>query len=258
MQLLELRRVEVRYQKEAAVKNISFGLEQGEILGIAGESGSGKSTILKAVMGLLSPWGLLTAGDILYRGCSLPKMNREELRAVRGPEIGMIFQNSAASLCPVRIIGSQLYEILRQHGKISKKQMEDEAELLLDMLKLYKGRELLKRYPFELSAGMSQRIGIMMAMMMKPRLLLADEPTSALDVVAQAEVVKALLELKETRNTSMVVVSHHLGMLSQLADCILVLKDGRMVEYGRIRDVLVSPKEAYTKELIQAALLELD
>lgn len=252
--LLQVKDLTVACQGKTVVRDIRFSLEKGEILGIVGESGSGKSTILKAVMGILGEEHTITKGEILYKGRNLLELNERERRKISGPEIGMIFQDTKASLCPVRRVESQIYEALAEHEKITKKEAKKRAELLLKKLGFTECERVLKSYPFELSGGMSQRVGIGMAMLLSPELLLADEPTSALDVTVQKQVVEKLLELRKEEETAMAVVTHNIGVVRAMADQVLVLKDGCMVEYGRKEEVLDQPKEAYTRQLLSAVL----
>ena len=252
--LLEVRELTVACQGKTVVRDICFSLKKGEILGIVGESGSGKSTILKAVMGILGEEYTITKGEILYKGNNLLELSRREKRKISGPEIGMIFQDTKASLCPVRRVESQIYEALAEHETVTKKEARNRAELLLKKLGFAEGERVLKSYPFELSGGMSQRVGICMAMLLSPALLLADEPTSALDVTVQKQVVEKLLELRREEGTARAGVSHNSGVGRAMADQVLVLKEGCMVEYGRLEEVLEHPKEAYTRQLLSSAL----
>ena len=252
--LLEVKELTVACQGKTVIRDICFSLKKGEILGIVGESGSGKSTILKAVMGILGEEYTITKGEILYKGNNLLELSRREKRKISGPEIGMIFQDTKASLCPVRRVESQIYEALAEHETVTKKEARNRAELLLKKLGFAEGERVLKSYPFELSGGMSQRVGICMAMLLSPALLLADEPTSALDVTLQKQVVEKLLELRKEEGTAMAVVTHNIGVVRAMADQVLVLKEGCMVEYGRLEEVLEHPKEAYTRQLLSSAL----
>ena len=252
--LLEVKELTVACQGKTVIRDICFSLKKGEILGIVGESGSGKSTILKAVMGILGEEYTITKGEILYKGNNLLELSRREKRKISGPEIGMIFQDTKASLCPVRRVESQIYEALAEHETVTKKEARNRAELLLKKLGFAEGERILKSYPFELSGGMSQRVGICMAMLLSPALLLADEPTSALDVTVQKQVVEKLLELRKEEGTAMAVVTHNIGVVRAMADQVLVLKEGCIVEYGRLEEVMEHPKEAYTRQLLSSAL----
>lgn len=250
--LLRFDRVEISYDGCPAVQDVSLSLQEGEILAIVGESGSGKSTIIKAAMGLLGRSGAITRGDILYRGKSLTGLSPEELRRINGPELGMIFQDSGSSFCPVRTIGAQLYESVAAHETVTKKAFENSALDLLEKLGFEDGNRILKSYPFELSGGMQQRVGIAAAMLLKPSVLLADEPTSALDVFAQKQAVREMMLLRELFDTSIILVTHNIGVAGAMADNVLVLKDGRVAEYGETQRVFSAPENDYTKKLMAA------
>ena len=250
--LLRYDSVEVCYNGRPAAEEISFTLRPGEILGIAGESGSGKSTIIRAAMGLLGRNGMVTRGDIWFQGKNLPDLSRKEMEKIRGAGIGMVFQDAAASFCPVRTIGSQLGDVMAAHGRAGKNRWEERALELLEKLGLPDGRKILDSYPFQLSGGMNQRVGIAAAMLLNPAVLLADEPTSALDVTVQKQAVEEMLLTRQLYGTAIIIVSHNMGVISAMADSVLILKEGRMVEYGPARQVLERPREAYTRELLAA------
>lgn len=252
MALLRYEHVDISYNGNLTVKDVNFTLEQGEILGIVGESGCGKSTLIKGAMGLLGNSGLVTRGDIWYKDKNLPDLSPRELRKINGPEIGMIFQSSGSSFCPIRTVGAQLYEIMKEHQKISKKDFREYALELLGKLGFEDGQRILNSYPFELSGGMQQRVGIAAAMLLNPSVLMADEPTSALDVSVQKQVVEEMLLLRETFGTSIMLVAHNIGVIGAMADKVLVLKDGEVVEYGETKQVLTNPQAEYTKKLLAA------
>lgn len=250
--LLEYRQTDVCYGGVRAVRGVSFTLHAGEILGVVGESGCGKSTLLRAAMGLLGPGGLVTGGKILYRGENLPDLSRRARRRLNGPELGMIFQSAGSSFCPVRRVGDQLYEMMRAHGPMEKRAFRQQAGALLDRLGLEDGPRILNSYPFELSGGMQQRVGIAAAMLLSPGVLLADEPTSALDVTLQKQVVEEMRMVRDTFGTAIVLVAHNLGVIGAMADNVLVLKDGKTVEYGKTGGVLANPQADYTRALLAA------
>ena len=252
--LLEIQQIEVRYGERVVVQDVSFSLEAGEILGIVGESGSGKSTIIKAAMGLLDSRKAVTKGSIYYKGQNVLDANAEDMRKMRGAEMGMIFQNTGASLCPVRSIKDQLYESVAQHEKVSRKEVYQRALQLFDKMRLTDGERILNSYPFELSGGMNQRVGIMLAMILKPDLLFADEPTSALDVTVQAQVIKEMLKMRDLYHTGTVIVTHNIGVVEYMADKIAVMHQGRLIEYGKTKDIIYHPKKEYTKKLLGAVL----
>lgn len=251
-ELLRYDHVDISYNGFLAVKDVSFTLEPGEILGIVGESGCGKSTLIKAAMGLLGNDGMVTRGDIWYKGKNLPDLPPKELRRLNGPELGMIFQSAGSSFCPIRTIGAQLYETMTEHEKTSKAEFLDRAMELLGKLGFEDGKRVLGSYPFELSGGMQQRVGIAAAMLLNPSVLLADEPTSALDVSVQKQVVEEMLLVRETFGTAILLVAHNIGVIGAMADKVLVMKNGEAVEYGDTRQVLGSPQAAYTRQLLSA------
>lgn len=250
--LLSYQSVEVSFNGQAVTHDVSFSLHAGEILGIVGESGSGKSTLLKAAMGLLGSSGMVTRGDILFGGKNLPDLTESELRSVCGAQIGMIFQDSGASLCPIRTIGAQIYESMSAHMEITKEQAKDKALALFEKLQFKNGQRIWDSYPFELSGGMNQRAGIAIAMLMEPKVLLADEPTSALDMAVQKQVVEEMLRLRELFGTAIILVTHDIGVVSAMADTVLVLKQGQVMEYGKADKVLQTPQNDYTRQLLAA------
>ena len=251
-ELLSFEHVEISYGDTPVVRDVSFSVEPGEILGLVGESGSGKSTLIKAAMGLLGTGGLVTKGDILFEGKNIPDLPEKELRKIRGAGIGMIFQDAGASLCPIRTIGEQICESMSAHFTISKAEAREKAYALFERLHFRDSRRIWDSYPFELSGGMNQRAGIAMAMLMGPAVLLADEPTSALDVVIQKQVVLEMKQLRDLFSTAIILVTHDIGVVSAMADRVLVLKEGQMMEYGPARQVLESPRNNYTKKLLAA------
>ena len=250
--LLTYRSVEVSFNGRAVTHDVSFTLHAGEILGIVGESGNGKSTLLKAAMGLLGNDGLVTKGDIWFKGKDLPDLPEKELRKICGAGIGMIFQDAGASLCPIRTIGEQIYESMSAHMEITRSQAREKALALFEKLQFKDGQRIWNSYPFELSGGMNQRAGIAIAMLMEPPVLLADEPTSALDVAVQKQVIEEMLHLRELFGTAIILVTHDIGVVSAMADTVLVLKDGRIMEFGTAQQVLREPRDAYTRKLLAA------
>lgn len=251
-ELLKYQSVDVCYNGKSVVQDISFSLKKGEILGIAGESGSGKSTIIKAALGILGQGGMVTKGDIWFAGKNLPDLSEKDMQKIRGAQIGMIFQDAGASLCPIRKIKDQIRESMEAHQKTTKEEAGERALELFEKLGFRDGQRILESYPFEMSGGMNQRIGIAIAMLMNPSLLLADEPTSALDVSVQKQAVEEMLMLRETYGTAIALVTHNIGVISAMADQVMILRGGRIVEYGSAAQVLQDPKEEYTKELLAA------
>lgn len=244
--------VEISFDGEAVVHDVSFSLTPGEILGLVGESGSGKSTLIKAAMGLLGSGGLVTRGNICYMGQNILDISEKEKRKIRGAGIGMIFQDAGASLCPIRTIGDQIYESMRAHKKVSRNEAKDRAMELFEKLNFKDSQRVWDSYPFELSGGMNQRAGIAISMLMNPPILLADEPTSALDVSVQRQAVREMLKLRELFGTAIIIVTHDIGVVRAMADTVLVLKNGKTVEYGEAEKVLNHPQDPYTKKLLAA------
>ena len=246
--LLAVRNLTVSYGEKQAVRGVNFCLHRGEILVLAGESGSGKSTILRAVMGILD--ASVCTGEILWEGTDVLQLAKDARRKLAGEEIAMVFQNAGASFCPVRTIGSQLYESVCAHRAWSYAEFRERAEALMVQMQL--PRAVLDEYPFRLSGGMAQRAGIAAAMLLQPKLILADEPTSALDALTQVRVAKELMALRRRTGVAMLLVTHHMGLAYYMADRILVLRRGEMVEQGTREEIFRHPKEAYTKDLIAA------
>lgn len=251
-EIIRYDHVDISYNGKLAVHDVSFSAGEGEILGIVGESGSGKSTLIKAAMGLLGRDGLVTRGDIWYRGLDLPDLPQKEMMKICGPEIGMIFQAAGSSFCPIRTVRSQLYEAVSEHQKTTKAEFEERAGELLSKFGFADPKRVLDSYPFELSGGMQQRVGIASAMLLNPKILMADEPTSALDVSVQKQVVEEMLMVREVFGTTILLVTHNLGVINAMADNVLILNKGEAVEYGSAKDVLAAPQAEYTVKLLSA------
>lgn len=250
--ILTYESVEISFNGKAVVHDINFSLKPGEILGLVGESGSGKSTLIKAAMSLLGSDGMVTKGDIQYMGQDILDISEREKRKIRGAKIGMIFQDAEASLCPIRTIGEQIYESMCAHTRITRSEAKNRTMELFDKLDFKDSQRVWDSYPFELSGGMNQRVCIAIAMLMNPPILLADEPTSALDVSVQQQVIKEMLKLRELFGTSIIIVTHDIGVVRAMADTVLVLKKGNAIEYGPTRNVLEHPQDPYTKQLLAA------
>ena len=253
-EVIRYEHVDISYKGKRVVHDVSFSVEKGEILGIVGESGSGKSTLIKAAMGLLGKDGLVTRGDIWYKGMDLPDLKSREMRKLCGPELGMIFQTAGSSFCPIRTVRAQLYEFMTEHKKIKADVFENQAEELLEKFGFEDPKRVLDSYPFELSGGMNQRVGICAAMIMHPNLLLADEPTSALDVTVQKQVVEELLMMRKEYQTAMILVTHNIGVVRAMADRILVLQNGTVRDYGETKNVLDHSQDPYTQKLMNSVL----
>lgn len=251
-EIIRYEHVDICYNGRRVVHDVSFSLQEGEILGIAGESGSGKSTLLKAAMGLLGRDGLVTRGDIWYQGKDLPDLPEKEMRALCGAEIGMIFQMAGSSFLSIRTVRAQLLEMMAAHGHTDETAVDMQAQELLAKFGFSEPKRILESYPFELSGGMQQRVGVAAAMLLKPKILLADEPTSALDVTVQKQVIEEMMLAREMFGTAILLVTHNIGVIRRMADKMLVMKDGEMMEYGEVGDILKKPESDYTKKLLAA------
>ena len=252
MALLEINNVDISYGKRVIVKNCSLTLDGGEICSIVGESGSGKTTVIRAVLGLLAGGGKVTAGDIIYEGRSLLTLSPAEWRELRGHDISMIFQDSGAMMNQTRLIGNSYVEYILTHESISKKEAWDKGAEMLGRMRLPDPDRIMNSYPFQLSGGQRQRVGIAMGMTYQPRLLLADEPTSALDVTTQAQIVRQMMELRDEYGTSIIIVTHDIGVAAYMADKLVVMKNGLIEDQGSRQHVLLETDNAYTKKLMDA------
>lgn len=255
-EVLAYHQVAVTYQGRAVLHDVSVTLHAGEILGVVGQSGCGKSTLLRAAMGLLGPGGRVSRGRICLEGENLLERTPREMEKLRGAKLGLLMQNPQGAFCPVRTLGSQMAETLRAHRSISKSQAREKALELMAQLGLSDGARIWNSYPFQLSGGMLQRVAMALAMLLEPVVLLADEPTSALDCVAQNQVLMQLCKLREMYHTAMVVVSHDMGVVSTLADTVLVVHQDAPVEYGPAQEVLCHPQHPHTRQLLAASRME--
>ncbi|MCD8395843.1 MAG: ABC transporter ATP-binding protein [Lachnospiraceae bacterium] len=254
MDLLKIQDITVRYgdNPKPTIEHFSLSMKEGEVVSVVGESGSGKTTVIRAVLGLLPGGGAVEAGDILFEDRSLLKLSKAEWRELRGSKISMIFQDSGAMINPIRKIGSQYVEYIRTHEKISKKDAFEKGVTMLERMRLPDGRNIMNSYPFQLSGGMRQRVGIAMAMTFSPKLLLADEPTSALDVTTQAQIVRQIMELRDEFHTSVIIVTHNIGVAAYMADQLVVMQHGKVVDAGTRDEVMKHPTSEYTKNLLAA------
>lgn len=248
--MLQVKNLCIAYGEKEIVHGINFSVAHGEIFIIGGESGSGKSTILKSVAGILSS-GKITGGQIFFSGKNITNLNSDERRKLAGAEIGFIFQNATASFCPIRKIGEQIFESVQAHKNWNYEEFLKRAKNIMQNINLEE--TALEKYPFQLSGGMGQRAGILAAMILEPKILLADEPTSALDPETQASVVEEFLKLRKSYGVSIVMVTHNLEIAKYMADKILILRDGKIIEFGTAGEIFNSPQENYTKELINAS-----
>ena len=257
MEILRLEHASVTYDGEHnAVEDVSFSVEEGQIIGIVGESGSGKSTMLHSLVGLL-PRGAACRGSIMLFGQDIRARSEKELLQMRGRDVSTIFQDTGRYMNPISRVGAQYTEFLRVHGEQSRQKCLEMERDMLTRIHLHDPDRVLRSYPFELSGGMRQRIGIAMAMTLKPKLLLADEPTSALDVTVQAQVVFEMMELRRKYGTTILIVTHNMGVAAYMSDMIGVMQHGKLVEWGKTEDVISHPTQEYTKSLL-GSIVELN
>ena len=255
--LLEVDSLSVEFRTEYgtvnAVNEVSWHLDKGETLAILGESGSGKSVTAQAVMGILdSPPGFVTGGAIRYCGEDLLAMSEERRRQVRGPEIAMVFQDALSSLNPVFTVGWQIAEMFRKHRGLNKSDAQEQAVQLMERVQIPGARQRVKAYPHQFSGGMRQRIMIAMAIALDPAVLIADEPTTALDVTVQAQIMDLLKELQEERRMGLILITHDLGVVADIADRIAVMYAGRIVEHADVFDLYGRPAHPYSKGLLES------
>ncbi|MER2192963.1 MAG: ABC transporter ATP-binding protein [Solibacillus sp.] len=256
--ILEVKDLETTFfsddGKVAAVDHISFSIHEREILAIVGESGCGKSVTSLSIMGLVpSPPGKITNGEILLNGKDLTRLTDKEMRAVRGNELAMIFQEPMTSLNPLFTIGNQLIEAILIHNKTwSKRQAKARAVEIMKLVGLPRAEELINEYPHQLSGGMRQRVMIAMALLCDPKVLIADEPTTALDVTIQAQILKLMRDLNERLNTAVLMITHDLGVVAETCERVIVMYAGQIVEQAPVLEIFRNPQHPYTKGLIQS------
>lgn len=237
-----------------AVRGVSFKIEKGKCLGIVGESGCGKSVTAKSLIGLNPgrPVGDLKVGEILFEGKDLVKLSEKEMRQIRAQQIRMIFQDPMTCLNPTMTIGNQIVEGIRKSGEKSKEKAKKIALETLTLAGISSAEERLKQYPHELSGGMRQRVMIALAMSVNPKLLIADEPTTALDVTIQAQILDLIKVIQKNYNTSIIMITHDLGVVANIADEIAVMYAGKILEYGRAEDIFEHPIHPYTWGVLQS------
>lgn len=229
-----------------ALNDVSLHLKEGEVLGIVGESGSGKSVTAYSLMGLTAYPGRLIGGSIEFNGHQIDQMNEAQMRKIRGEEISLIFQDPMTSLNPVYTIGNQICEMILLHTKKTKQEARERAKELLTLVGINEPEKRLKQYPHELSGGMRQRVMIAMALSCNPKLIIADEPTTALDVTIQAQILDLLRNLKNKINSSIMLITHDLGVIAEMADYVVVMYAGRVVEKGTVEEIFANPAHPYT------------
>ncbi|HHU10620.1 MAG TPA: ABC transporter ATP-binding protein [Intrasporangiaceae bacterium] len=255
--LLEVEDLHVEFHTDEgvarAINGVSFHLDQGETLAILGESGSGKSVTAQAIMGILDmPPAKIPAGSVKYCGHDLLTMPESERRRTRGPEISMIFQDALSALNPVFPVGWQIAEMFRQHWGINKSDAQARAIRLMERVAIPGAKDRVKAYPHQFSGGMRQRIMIAMAIALDPAVLIADEPTTALDVTVQAQIMQLLADLQEERQMGLILITHDLGVVADVADRAVVMYAGRLVEKSEIHDLYADPAHPYTRGLLES------
>ena len=249
--MLKIDNITVQYgNNKPTIEDFSLEISSGEIVAIVGESGSGKTTVIRSVLGLLPGQGKVTKGDIVFEGDSLLNYTQKQWNQCRGTKMSMIFQDCGAMINPNRRIGSQFVDYIRVHEDMPKDKAKDKAIDMLNRMRLPQAKDIMRKYPFQLSGGQRQRVGIAMAMTFQPKLLIADEPTSALDVTTQSQIVKEMMELRDKYDTSIMIVTHNLAVAVYMADKIIVMKDGEVVDRGTRDEILNNTTSDYTKRLL--------
>ncbi|MEC9401992.1 MAG: ABC transporter ATP-binding protein, partial [Pseudomonadota bacterium] len=239
--------------RKTVVKGLSFDLKRGETLCIAGESGSGKSITALSIMGLLpEPMARVSGGEVLFQGKDLIKLPEDAMRRIRGGDIAMIFQEPMTSLNPVLTVGRQLREAILAHQDVSGSEANKRALAMLESVRLSEPARRLKQYPHELSGGMRQRVMIAMALACNPKVLIADEPTTALDVTIQAQILQLIRDLQRDFGTAVIMITHDMGVVAEMADRVIVMNHGNIVESGTASDVFERPADSYTRHLLEA------
>lgn len=253
--ILEVNNLKVSFKTHSgevqAVRGVSFDLKKGETLAIVGESGSGKSVTTKALMGLLpQPHGFVKEGSILFDDKDITKMKDKNMQAIRGKEMAMIFQDPMTSLNPTMKVGTQIMEGLLKHQKLGKEEAKKKAIELMNLVQIPNPESRMKQYPHQFSGGMRQRVVIAMALACNPRILIADEPTTALDVTIQAQILELMKDIQKKVETSIIFITHDLGVVANVADRVAVMYAGKIVEIGTTDEVFYNPKHPYTWGLL--------
>jgi peptide/nickel transport system ATP-binding protein len=255
-ELLEVKDLQTFFLTEAgtarAVDSVSFTISERQVLGIVGESGCGKSVTALSVMRLIPPPGIIADGKLLFKGKDLLSIPESEMERIRGNEISMIFQEPMTSLNPVFRIGDQISEVLLQHRQISKKEAYEQTLNLLKQVGIPSPEQRMREFPHKMSGGMRQRVMIAMGIACNPRLIIADEPTTALDVTIQAQILALLDNLRQTHGMAILLITHDLGVIAELAENVLVMYTGRVVEHAKVRDLIDNPLHPYTQGLMRS------
>lgn len=254
--LLEIKDLHTFFYTDAgvvkAVNGVSFEVNKGQTIGIVGESGCGKSVMSLSIMRLIQEPGKIVDGQVFFNGQDLVKLSQSEMRKINGDRISMIFQEPMTSLNPVFTVGNQIAESLILHEKLTKKQAREKAVEMISTVGISRAEGIYDSYPHELSGGMRQRIMIAMALSCNPELLIADEPTTALDVTIQAQILDLLKEIKKKFGTSIMLITHDLGVVAEMADYVIVMYAGRIIEQGHVTDIYLNPMHPYTIGLLKS------
>lgn len=255
--VLEVKNLRVGFRSDFGERivtdDVCFHINKGEMLGIVGESGCGKSVSCLAVMGLLTANGYVKQGQALFAGKDLLSIPEKELDRIRGKDLSMIFQDALASLNPAFTVGNQITEVLRKHLHMTKKEAEKRAVVLLNQVGIPDPVSAFRRYPHELSGGMRQRVMIAMALSCSPKLLIADEPTTALDVTIQAQIMQLIQKIRDDLHMSMILITHDIGLMAQMADRVMVMYAGQFIEEADVFELFRNPLHPYTRALLAAA-----
>ncbi len=256
MPLLEIKQLRTIFRTEhgeaRAVDGVNLSIEEGQVLGVVGESGCGKSVTSLSTLRLVPPPGLIQAGEIIFDGRDLLKLSEKEMRSIRGNQIGLIPQDPMTSLNPVYTTGAQIMEAIELHQKVDRKEARKRAVEALERVKIPQAAQRIDEYPHQFSGGMRQRVMIAMALSCNPRLLIADEPTTALDVTVQAQILDLMREIQKDRNMSILLITHDLGVVAEMCDQVAVMYAGAVVETASVEEIFANPCHPYTKGLMDS------
>jgi len=254
--LLEVKDLVVQFKSDEgvtpSVNGVSFSVSRGETLAIVGESGCGKSVTSLSIMGLLAYPGQVAGGEISFEGKNLLTFSKKEMRKLRGNEISMIFQEPMTSLNPVFTIGNQIGEVIRVHQGLNRKEAKEKSIEMLQLVGIPRAEKIVDNFPHQLSGGMRQRVMIAMGLACNPKLLIADEPTTALDVTIQAQILELMAKLSRERDTGVILITHDLGVVAEMADRVVVMYAGQVVEEATVFELFANPKHPYTKGLLDS------
>lgn len=256
--LLEINNLEVEFKTYGgnvkAVRDVSFSVDEGECVAIVGESGCGKSVTAKSILRLIpSPPGKITGGDVIFNGLDMNKISNKRLREIRGAQIGMILQDPMTSLNPTMTVGKQIAEVLKKNNYLlSSKEANKRVAEVLELVNVPNPQKRMKQYPHEFSGGMRQRVMVAMSVVCTPKLLIADEPTTALDVTIQAQILDIMKDLQKKINTSIILITHDLGVVANMASRVIVMYAGKIVESGTVDEIFSNPKHPYTLGLLKS------